>query len=258
MPKARAYTAYFDTGGSESHPDVLVTAGAVSTSDKWARLDRKWLSVLETHGVSTLHMMELAHWKGEYSKWNRDETIRRAFLEDLSDVIAREVNKAFVYCLLLPDYRNVDSQYMLSEQIGGPYSLLQTVALIDVFSWALKRGQSKDRYGAIVELGDAGQDAFRKYFSSNESLMPTFHPKRLPSGEPVTPLSVCDWIAYEHRLLYSRALPQRRLPPQDKWRGSLRNLRNRVPFDSKIFETPFLLEFCRKLNVPPRVQKGAA
>jgi hypothetical protein len=99
MPKARAYTAYFDTGGSESHQGVLVTAGAVSTTHKWARLDRKWLSVLETHGVSTLHMMELAHWKGEYSKWNRDETIRRAFLEDLSDVIAREVNK--VVCVRL-------------------------------------------------------------------------------------------------------------------------------------------------------------
>jgi hypothetical protein len=253
MAKARAYAAYFDTGGSETHENVLVTAGAVSSADKWSRLDKKWLAVRSKYGVSTLHMAKLAHWQGEYEKWNRDETIRKSFLQELGDIAVREVNKAYVHCLLLRDYREIDKRFMLTEEVGGPYSLLQTISLTDIFEWLRKSRPARDRFGAIVELGDAGQDAFRKYFGSLAGFMPTFQPKReLKSGEPVTPLSVADWIAYEHRLLYERALPLKKIAHPTKWRGSLKILRVGIPFDVKILETPFLVSYCQGMGIRER------
>jgi hypothetical protein len=157
---AKAWTAYFDTGGSESDAEgrVLITAGVVATMEKWARFDRAWTRALEEAGVRELHMRELVHSTGEFTGW--DEAQRSALLTRLLQETKRGVNKLFVAVVILPAYRELNQRYKLTETIGGPYALAQTAGIGQAWDWLARTKHGEDGVAFAVAAGDNGQDRF--------------------------------------------------------------------------------------------------
>lgn len=256
-----AFSGYYDTGGAQHQGRVVVTAGVVATVDEWNEFDSRWLDVLRKYEIASFHMAEIAQWNddNDISKWplvdgKRDEQRRREFLTELALVGSGAVRQAFVRAVVLDDYRVIDARFPLTEKIGGPYSLAQAACLIQSQEWFQERSQPADKHQwrAMVEKGDAGQTEFRKFCEEYLVYMPQFEPKKNIAGEDITPLGLADLIAYEHSHLYTRIIKTGAQIPEDKWRGILRLLRERIPTDARVVEINFLNRMCAKLNLPVR------
>jgi hypothetical protein len=244
------FHGYFDTGGTQA-PDngsILITFGVVATAAKWERFDQRWKAVLSQEGVSELHMKHFAHSKKEFAKWKGDETRRAAFLKRLTAEAKRGMNKAFGCAVVLPDYRKLDAQFMLTERLGGPYSIAQSICIAMVTEWLIAKKRGQDKVAYFIEDGDTGQPAFRRFIKS-QGYEPIVLPRRNASGEPYTPFQVADFLAYEHRLLYEQFLKAGR--PQ-KVRGAFRQLRRMLAVDVGIFDEPALRAWCEAADFKPR------
>ena len=249
------YVCYFDTAGSQLDDGILVTVGVVASRKKWDRFDKRWLAILGEFNVQRFHMHDVAHWKGDLESWGHDESRRLDFLSALIAEINGTVNKVMIRGLVLSDYKAIDQKYELTEMVGGQYSLGQASCFIAVTDWMFERKHPASSVGFCIEEGDAGQPALKKFLRENLHIRGeiTFAKKiDSKSGEDVTPFSAADLIAYEHRLLYNRAEKAQQMPPVEKWRGSIRAIRRRLPVSAGILESGFLERFCTGLAIPRR------
>jgi hypothetical protein len=250
----RVWHAYFDTGGSESAADgtVLVTVGAVAEEKKWTRFDQRWSALLHSEGVTALHMSEFAHSTGQFAAWKGNEPRRSSFLAAMTREAKRTINKAFVTVLILPDYRDFDSRFKLTETLGGPYAVAQTGSLFRAFDWLYSAKHQQDQVGFFIEKGDAGQGAFRSFLQREKAIEPIFASRVNAAGEVITPFQVADFIAYEYRYAYARfLLERRRIVP----RASMSYLRRMLPLDVSMADHQFLQRFCTERLVPARKEE---
>jgi hypothetical protein len=87
--------AYFDesrrhdkTSGRDTQ---VVVGGAITSTEQWRALSKKWESALATEGLSCFHMSKFESRKGEYDKWLNRENERKAFLNVLLDIISQHI-----------------------------------------------------------------------------------------------------------------------------------------------------------------------
>jgi hypothetical protein len=109
------FTAYFDASGSPDQTEVLTVAGFIAPVEQWLFFEKDWKEVLARYGVSSLHMKEFAHSRGEFCSWKDDKIKRQSFLSLLIATIRSRVHHSFVASIYLPDYRSNDEKYCLSE-----------------------------------------------------------------------------------------------------------------------------------------------
>ena len=244
------FQIWSDTGGSESDPNILVAVALVATQRKWARFNARWNRVLSQHGVRQLHMFEFAHFKSDFASWKGDEVRRAAFLTDLIATIKHGINKTYITGVVLPDYRDLNARFQLTEVLGGPYSLGQAGAMFRAFDWLWQTRPPQSGIQAFIEKGDAGQGAFMQFLRRERSWLPEIVPKLDPStGLAHAAFQAADFIAYEHRLAYHKRVETGVAP---KLRASFEALRHSLPVDVGIADRAMIEQFVISQNVPPR------
>jgi hypothetical protein len=249
------YVAFFDTSGSETDRDsMLVTVGAISTVQKWERFDRRWLALMKKYGVRSFRLSDYENSSGDFVGWKDDEETRERFIAELIDAMNKGINKVLIRSLVLPDYEEINTRYKLTETVGGPYSLTQATALLDSLRWLReKKEPTHDTFHPIVELGDSGQKAFKRFLRKHAPVEVTYRGKIDPlTGEPFTPLNACDLIAGHHRRVYVEALKVRRLKPMTLWPKTLIEIRKKIPVHATMIETRFLKHFCETMKIDLR------
>jgi hypothetical protein len=141
MRKSPTYAAYFDASGHPQDPKhtALLVAGFVSTTKKWQRFDSEWGEILNDQGIKCFHMTDFASSGGEFSAWRNQTDRRRIFIQALLACIKRNVNKSFRATVALPDFKEANNSFMLSECIGQPFAICS----LQCWDAAKKMGHAK-------------------------------------------------------------------------------------------------------------------
>jgi hypothetical protein len=201
---------YTDVGGSLSEV-VIAPAILVSTPDKWIEFDRRWSETLAAHGITSLHMKDFAHFKGEYAPFRQDELRRRRLLNALMWIIEELIEYTSAVAVYTDDYNRVDLKYMLSERMR-PYTMGCLACASHVAVWAKANDHPKNEIAWFFEKGDQDQDDLRKHWDiayPDAAVEPVFLKKvdEHLGDKPrrIRPFEAADLIGYEnlhaHRIL---------------------------------------------------------
>lgn len=245
------WTCYCDTAGTQSkaNEQMLVTVGIAATAKRWTKFDVRWRKALAEYGVSALHMKDFAGGWGEYAVWKDDKPRRAAFLARFLNEAKRGINKAFVAGLIVPDFRAINEEYCIVERVQSPYAFVQSLSLAHMIEWLNDTKKKSDQVLCFLEQGDAGQDAFMAEAERVLGWRPATLPRNDPTGEAYTPFELCDFIAYEHRLAYTRHMDvDNKFHP----RGSFTEMRRHLPFEAGIFDREMLVKWCAHRAIPKR------
>jgi hypothetical protein len=184
------FTAYFDGSGS-SDTASFVVAGFVAPAEQWIEFERNWNDCLKTFGVSTLHMRNYAHSRGEFAQWKGKTNLRRRFLERLINIVRTRVHHSFACAIRMDDYRTVDLKYCLHE-FTTPFGSAGTTCIKKALRW-------KEQYACNDELlfafedGDADKGNLISLAKQFLRVTPVFLPKATN-----VPFQAADLLAYEH------------------------------------------------------------
>jgi hypothetical protein len=254
---------YLDASGTAADTPVLAVGGFVATEEQWGEFERAWVAALADEGVAEVHMKELAHWRGEFESWGRDEERRARFLARLTGIMNAHTERSVGVTLCVEEFRAVDADFQLSDRFGGPYAVTSLSVIGSLLAW-----RDREHPGAplrfVVERGDNDQGdlyaamtrIMKRYKDDPLRPLPTVErlPKRWQEGGVTRyrlPFQACDFIAWELRKLSQTVLEtgQRLQKP----RKSLQQLV--VMGKNKLWgylRTEHLLNLCRTLRIPPR------
>lgn len=244
--------SWYDTAGAETDKkrDMLVTAGIIATSEKWAKFDHAWMAAMAEFGVTELHMKEFAHSTGQYQHFKGNKPLRDEFLARLLAIAKRGMNKGFVVALCLADYDEVNAEYEVGEYIGSPYAVTQALCIGECIQWMHDKGLLHHFVQFFVAEGDNGQPALMRNAEKFIGWKPITLPRNEPNtGEPFTPFQLCDFVAYEHRLAYSRLNAGDR---SRAMRASFRAMRRLLPIPARRMSATGLRDWCVQSGVPKR------
>ena len=87
-----AFKAFFDASGTR-RTNVLTVTGFSARVTKWSKFDEEWKTILDSHGVSMLHMTDFASSQREYKSWRGQSVKRQQFIESLSKCIRKTPTK---------------------------------------------------------------------------------------------------------------------------------------------------------------------
>jgi hypothetical protein len=154
---SNGYSAYLDASGTRTTP-MLVVAGYISTVQDWKTFESQWNRVLDRAKVPYFHMKKFTACQGPFSnlKWRREET-RKAFLADLINVIALNVDYGLVNILPMADWTMVNQEYRMEEERLTPFSVAACMAMITAYDWCKARGIPPAHIKFIFEDGDEGK-----------------------------------------------------------------------------------------------------
>jgi len=62
----REFSAYFDESGTKADTVAVVVAGFIAPAEQWIAFEHDWKRILSMFKVSSLHMRDFAHSKGEF------------------------------------------------------------------------------------------------------------------------------------------------------------------------------------------------
>jgi hypothetical protein len=246
---------YVDAAGSESHDDVIVACVAISDAEDWDAFDREWGStMINDFGVRHFHMMDYAHFKGEYADWRDQPERRQRFLETLIRLTNERVQRLYVTTLVLNDFRLVDTKFRATETFGGPYAMAAAFSILSAAEWLFEEKEGDDGLAMFVEKGDVGQSAFMRtmdeQFDGKAAAFVHLTSKRTPAGEDIRPLHVPDFIAYEYRSEHAVFAKTGRTKPRP--RGALAGIRKMLfPSVGVVFRNN-LERMCVEAKVPLR------
>ncbi len=186
------FTAVFDGSGSPNDTVALVVAGYVAKVEQWIEFERNWKECLNDFKVSSLHMKEFAHSRGEFESWRGDEKKRRAFLSRLISIIRTRVQHTFASAVLMADYRELDKDYCLNE-FAKPSAMAGGTCLSRLAQWSAKWMTSEDLLQIVFEDGDQDKGDLMRIARQHFKLAPSF----LPKSRSVI-FQAADLVAYEH------------------------------------------------------------
>lgn len=200
------FTAYVDESGTHPGSDTIALGGYVSNEAGWQAFERDWRWALAQFGLSRFHMVEFAHFRGEFAGW--EEERRQACFDLLAKIIKANTLGSVATSFSRADYEATFS-VEADRHVGGPYGLAATMtfmALGDVFN---KIGA----YGSIAyiyEAGAIGAGQVLKTFQENLADAGQKHALRLNSLDfkskaDFVPLQAADILAYEWNLQLARA-----------------------------------------------------
>lgn len=124
-----SHTTYFDASGTRGTA-ILVVGGYISTVDDWKDFEREWQAALDRVGVPYFHMKKFSACRKPFDnkKWEREE-YRKAFLDDLIEVLARNVDFGLVNILPLAEWETVNREYYMEEAQMTPFSVAGCMAI---------------------------------------------------------------------------------------------------------------------------------
>ena len=185
------FTAYFDGSGSPTDTKSLAVAGFVAPVEQWIEFERNWGDCLKAFGVSSLHMKNYAHSRGDFTEWKGDTERRRHFLERLINIIKTRVHHSFACAVHIEDYHAVDTKYCLHE-FAAPFGMAGTTCIKKTLRWK-ERYASKDELLFVFEDGDADKGNLMHLAKEFLRVTPVFLPK-----EKSVAFQAADLLAYEH------------------------------------------------------------
>ncbi len=204
--------------------------------------------------MTHLHMKDLAHWRGEYGAWTRDEARRVRFLRRLTGLMNQHTAHSVGLVLFAREYKEVDYYFRLRETFGGPYSLAVFAAVVLVKLWTDSRCPGQ-QLAVFVEHGDHGQgellDAIQRL---KTGVRVTVLRKKSREGAGVRyclPFQACDFLAWELRKAAATSLSEDSVVIRA--RKSLAQIAPQGPsFLWRHFRADHLLTLCRNLRIPRR------
>lgn len=215
------YVAAFDASGSPNDTIAVAVAGFVAPYDQWEDFGRNWNQCLKDFGVSSLHMREFAHSRGEFTTWKGDEGKRRCFLRCLVGIISIRVWHSFASAVIMDDYRKVDAKYCLSE-FARPYALAAATCLAKLNDWWKRWRKPGDEIGIVFEDGDEDKGAMISAIEKSFTITPTFMTKDKSAA-----FQAADLLAYEH-LLANKKVKEKGIVFEDELRYPLLEL-SKIP-----------------------------
>lgn len=200
-----AHTAYFDASGDKGTAMISV-GGYISTVEDWKTFEIEWKHVLDQYHVPYFHRKKfIAHQQPfKHEKWKREET-RRAFLEGLIGVIARNVDFCILNILPMPDWKIVNGEYHMTEERLTPFAVAGCMAIVATYEWCKIQVPEVpyNQVAFIFEDGDDDKGDFMHWSEKCFRMTPIFKPKYTddndPPKYPLTPLQACDFFAGEAR-----------------------------------------------------------
>lgn len=246
MPFA-IFSAYFDASGSKSEHRILTVAGFVSRARKWDKFDEKWSAILKSFKVGAMHMTDFASSGGEFKDWKGKSELRRDFMDQLVKCIKNYTNKGFASSVVIPDYNEVNREYMLSEKIGQPYTLCAMACLGALALWARKKHINVAEMIIAVEHGDQDQGELVG-LAQKDGMTVIPVPK-----EKAQAFQAGDIVAWKSRTAIQQALygPARSMEDLDSVMRSLKPINSIVQRNGG-FDKERLLQYCKKKGVKKR------
>ena len=133
-------TAYYDDTGKPELP-VVSLFGFVASAEQWLRFDNDWRAVLALpqFQLPYFHMREIRQARraknAAFHKFEDNDSLRRDLFERLQRVIRVRVEQAFSAVVLMDDYRRLNSEFEIEEQIGTPAAAATAVAIGKFLKW---------------------------------------------------------------------------------------------------------------------------
>jgi hypothetical protein len=185
------FTVYCDASGHPDSARVLAVAGFIATAERWAEFERNWKDTLHKFGVTSLHMKNFAHCRGEFSGWKGDEDKRRDFLRQLIGNIVLHVRHSFASAVLLDDWREVNERYYLEELIK-PFGMCGRTLVHKVGEWAKRCNVDEKHIQYVFEDGDCDKGDFIHRMKYDKKSDPVFLNK-----DDACAFQAADLLAFE-------------------------------------------------------------
>ena len=180
-----AYSAYFDASGSPNDTVALFVSGAVGSVHKWLKFENEWTGVLDRYDVEQPFHMERF-----LRVWHENPVTRDEILRQLVTIIKKYTNKQFSTGVILGDWRAVNKEYQLAENLWFPFPLCAMKTLIRLDRWKQHQG-IEEPIERVFESGDNHQGAFLEKMRLTEGAPSiSFKPKAF------TPLQQGDLISW--------------------------------------------------------------
>jgi hypothetical protein len=240
------FRAYFDASGDKRSP-ILTVAGFVSRAGAWERFDKEWASILAREKVSSMHMTDFVSSGGEYTSWRGQTHRRRQFVSDLVGCIRKNTNKGFAKSVILSDYNHVNSEFMLREAAGQPFTLCMRACLGALAQWAGRKKTKTANLFVAIEKGDEDQAELVRMAISDG-----FKVVALEKSEAAA-FQAGDMAAWKSRNVLHNALygAVRTWEDAEKFMKSLDPIRPIVQ-DNGVYDKDKLLRMCVRAKVPRR------
>ena len=194
--------SFLDERGDVSDPNekVIGVGGAISSLEQWEQLEAKWKNILEHFGVSSLHMKQLAHFRGEYEGWTEEK--RREFLSKLM-TIAEEYTHGYLIALMLKDVWDTLNESQKSTIGADPYDPCFIAYLVGSVEYAIQVGP-EEKVDLIVANRAKYKGRVMYYWDNarNSSDAPQEFAERMgdisvKSPIEAIPLQIADLVVYE-------------------------------------------------------------
>lgn len=198
-----SHTAYFDASGDKGSA-MLTVGGYISLAESWSAFDTEWQAVLSKAKVPYFHRKKFTANRAPFSnkKWEREHT-RKAFLNSLIGIIARNVDFCVLNILPIQDWVAVNREFFMEEERLSPFAVTGCMAITSTYEWCRTQGVPYNKVEFIFEDGDNDKGDFEYWSKKAFGMKPLFKGKSAdrhdPHQRPVTPLQACDFIAGEAR-----------------------------------------------------------
>jgi hypothetical protein len=188
------FAAYFDESGDSRSP-ILAVGGGVASAQKWVKFERAWKSILADYGASSLHMKDLYVNRREFEGWKGHDSDKEEMLRRLALCIRQFRIQTVTLGLVIHNYREVNGDYQLDEEIGHPYPLCALAGVAYVQGWARDQTPpiSNENIQFVFEHGAEHKGQFIKQC---KKLM---HVEPILTGKEKVPLQLADFVAWEYR-----------------------------------------------------------
>jgi hypothetical protein len=198
------FGAYFDASGHPDDTSVFTVAGFVADATQWTEFERNWNEILTRPDfqVSALHMKDFCHSTGDFAGWKGDERRRRNFLSALIGTIKLRARHAFAQSIYMPDYREIDKVYKLSER-AVPLVYCGASCVAKVGSWAHRWGIPIHEVAFFFEDGDKDRQKLAAEVHALYGININF----LKKWQSVA-FQAADLLAYEHFRANQKVIPQ--------------------------------------------------
>jgi Protein of unknown function (DUF3800) len=191
-------TAYFDESNSES---AIAVVGIIAEAAQLDRLNAEWGDLLDREKISSFHMKDYAHSRGEFESWKKDEKRRREFLRRIIAIISRRARTVVGVLIDRAAYAKArEHSPLFAEVYDTEYTAAGFLSLLKCSNWADKQ-EVAGPIAFIFDDGNPQKKAFQRAFNickrSPEAGPCHFGSLTFADDRHVRPLQVADFVAYE-------------------------------------------------------------
>lgn len=178
------HSLYLDAAGHPSDQDYLVVAGFLASEQQWLTFEREWKECLGTNGVADpFHANKFFH---EYA----NSPLKYPILQELVNVIVRNVRCAFSSTIDLIQYRRINERYRFEEIVGTPYAMSARTVIYNLGEWR-KLSRCDDPVLFFVESGTLHEGDMRECLRDRDKL-----PEPIPVPKAMPACQAADLYAY--------------------------------------------------------------